>query len=150
MPTAHAQRSPSVAALLASAGHDVLGLALGAARARAHAGDDLDEARELLAYWEQRARRLPRWALLRRREARAMAARWRARVTAAEHDRYGHGVIGAVSQYALERRAPASVAYRGRRIARVAAYTVAITAITVLLMVAATVAAVVAAVLGAF
>ena len=36
----------------------------------------LEDARESLAYWESRARRLPRHAIRRRREARDMAARW--------------------------------------------------------------------------
>jgi len=92
--------------------------------------EELEEARELLAYWERRARRLPRWALMRRREAREMAARWRARVRTAEERRYGHGLLGAASMFALERRAPTTLAHRGRRAARVVAYAAAGVALT--------------------
>jgi hypothetical protein len=112
-------------------------------RAPRRAADELDEARELLAYWEQRSRRLPRWALVRRREARAMARRWRDRVRAAEQDRYGRGLVGAASQLAIERRVPATVAHRGRQAARVALY-VAVTAALTLVLVLVAVAAVVA------
>ena len=111
--------------------------------------DELDEARELLAYWEQRARALPRWALIRRREARGMAMRWRERVRAAEQERYGRGLLGAASQFALERRMPATVAHRGRQAARVALYTAATAALAVLLVLAAAIAVVAEAVLGA-
>ena len=45
---------------------------------------ELEDARESLAYWEARARTLPRHALRRRREAREMASRWQARVAEAE------------------------------------------------------------------
>ncbi len=111
--------------------------------------EELDEARELLAYWERRARRLPRWALMRRREARAMAWRWRERVRAAEQARYGAGVLGAASQLAVERRVPATVAHRGRQAARVALYTAATAALTLVLVLLAAVAVVAQAVLGA-
>jgi hypothetical protein len=111
--------------------------------------DELDEARELLAYWEQRARRLPRWALLRRREARAMAWRWRERVRAAEQDRYGRGLLGAASQLAVERRMPATVAHRGRQAARMVGYAAVTSAIALALVLAAAVAVVAEAVLGA-
>jgi hypothetical protein len=120
-----------------------------ALRTPRRAADELEEARELLAYWEQRARRLPRWALLRRREARAMALRWRERVRLAEQDRYGRGLIGAVSQFAIERRMPATVAHRGRQAARVALYTAGAAALTLFLVLAAAVAVVAEAVLGA-
>jgi hypothetical protein len=89
---------------------------------RGGGADELDEARELLAYWEQRARRLPRWALLRRREAREMARRWRERVRSAEQVRYGRGVFGAVSLLAVEQRLPTAIAHGGRRAARIALY----------------------------
>src|SRR5829696_6277733 len=82
---------------------------------RASAAEELEEARELLAYWEERARRLPRWALMRRREARDMAWRWRERVADAERVRYGRGLLGAASQLAIERRLPTAVARRGRQ-----------------------------------
>jgi hypothetical protein len=113
------------------------------------AADELDQARELLAYWEQRARRLPRWAVMRRREARDMAWRWRERVRAAEHARYGQGLLGAASQLAVERRMPTSVAHRGRQAARVVAYAAATAAITVALVAAVAVAVVAGALVGA-
>jgi hypothetical protein len=94
--------------------------------------DELAEARELLAYWETRARRLPRWALMRRREAREMARRWRVRVHAAEQAHYGRGVLGAAALLATERRAPVRLVHRGRQAVRVAAYTAVIAAVTVL------------------
>jgi hypothetical protein len=96
--------------------------------------DEMDEAYELLAYWEGRARRLPRWAVRRRREAREMAGRWRARVRAAEQARYGRGVLGAATQMAVERRMPATLAHRGRQAVRVGAYTAAVAAISVLVV----------------
>jgi hypothetical protein len=146
MPSARAQRQPWPVA------HGWLrDLARLAASVRAPRGaaDELDEARELLAYWEQRARRLPRWALMRRREARAMACGWRERVRAAEQVRYGRGLLGAASQLAVERRVPATVAHRGRQAARVVAYAAVTAAITLALVLAAALAVVAEAVLGA-
>jgi hypothetical protein len=113
------------------------------------AADELDEARELLAYWEQRSRRLPRWALVRRREARETAGRWRARVRDAEHLRYGRGALGAAAQLAVEHRMPVTLAHRGRQALRVAAYATLATAVTLVLVLAAAVAMVAEAVLGA-
>ena len=146
MPSARAQRPPWPAAKDVLAGLLRLAESLLAPRG---AADELDEARELLAYWEQRARRLPRWALKRRREAHEMAWRWRERVRAAEQDRYGAGLIGAASQLAVERRLPTKVSHRGRQAARVAGYAVLTTAITLLLVAAVVVALVAEAVLGA-
>ena len=113
------------------------------------AADELAEARELLAYWEGRLRRLPRWAVMRRREARAMAARWRDRVGAAEQLRYGRGLAGAASQFAIERRMPVSLTHRGRQAARVAVLGAVTVAVTLALVLAAAVAVVGEAVLGA-
>jgi hypothetical protein len=110
---------------------------------------ELDEARELLAYWEQRARRLPRWALVRRREAREMAGRWRVRVSDAERLRYGRGAVGAVSQLAVEHRVPVTLAHRGRQAVRVAGYAAIATAVTLAVVLAAAVATVAEAVLRA-
>jgi hypothetical protein len=146
MPSAPAQRSSWSAAPGLWGGLAELAESLRTPRGSAH---ELEEARELLAYWEQRARRLPRWALMRRREARAMALRWRERVRAAEQDRYGRGLIGAASQFAVERRVPATVAHRGRQAARIAVYTAATAALTLLLVLAAAIAVVAEAVLGA-
>ena len=116
---------------------------------RAAAADELAEARELLAYWEGRACQLPRWAVMRRREAREMAGRWRARVREAEERRYGRGLLGAASMYAIERRAPATLAHRGRRAGKVVVYTAVSAAVMVLLVFAAVIAAVAEIVLGA-
>jgi hypothetical protein len=81
---------------------------------------ELTEARESLEYWERRVHRLPRWALGRRREARAMVARWRERVREAERSTYGDGVLGTVMMLAFERRLPLRVRRHGRRLARTA------------------------------
>ncbi len=78
----------------------------------------LEEARESLEYWEDRARRLPMHNVRGRREARAMAARWRTRVADAERLRYGRGLAGAVLQVAMERRLPAHARHAGRTVAR--------------------------------
>jgi hypothetical protein len=149
----HAARPQSVQSRLApvaqSLADGIVRLAQGLTTPRA-ASDELDEARELLAYWERRARRLPRWALMRRREARAMAVRWHERVRDAERRRYGHGLRGAAAQVAIEHRMPTSVARRARQAARVAAYAAATCALALALMVAAVVVAVVEAITHAF
>jgi hypothetical protein len=111
--------------------------------------DEIAEARELLAYWEVRARRLPRWAVRRRREAREMAGRWRTRVRVAEQERYGRGALGVAAQLAVERRLPATVAHRGRQALRLTAYAAAVTALTMLIVLIAAAALVAEAVLGA-
>lgn len=146
MPSARAQRQPWPVAQ--GWLRDLAELAASVRTPRA-AADELDEARELLAYWEQRARRLPRWALMRRREARAMASRWRERVRAAEQVRYGRGLLGAASQLAVERRMPTTVAHRGRQAVRIVGYAAMAAAITLALVLAAVVAVVAEAVLGA-
>jgi len=126
------------------------GVARRAASLRAPNGaDELSEARELLAYWDQRARQLPRWAVMRRREARAMAQRWRERVRDAERVAYGRGLLGVAAQLAVERRMPATVAHRGRSALRLAAYAAVSAALTMLLVFAAAVVVVAEAALGA-
>ncbi|HEU4976998.1 MAG TPA: hypothetical protein VFT50_18055 [Baekduia sp.] len=85
--------------------------------AEPHAGVPLEDAREALAYWEQREQRLPRRAVRRRHEARAMAERWRADVTAAERAAYGRGLLGALLLVAGEGRLPESARHAGRRVA---------------------------------
>ena len=90
-----------------------------AALAPAHLVDrDLEDARESLAYWETRARTLPRHALRRRREAREMTARWQARVAEAERLAYGRGLLGALLLLAAERRLPQGVRRSGAVVAR--------------------------------
>jgi hypothetical protein len=79
---------------------------------------DLEDARESLAYWEARARSLPRHSIGRRREAREMAARWQARVTEAERLAYGRGLLGALLLLAAERRLPQGVRRSGAVVAR--------------------------------
>src|SRR4051812_17119376 len=81
---------------------------------------DLRDARDSLEYWEERARRLPRYAVRKRREARAMASRWRGRVLDAERRTYGDGVLGAAGMLVLERRLPTRMRSSGRRAARIA------------------------------
>jgi hypothetical protein len=77
---------------------------------------DLDDARESLAYWEDRAHRLPRHAIRRRREALELAARWRERVAQAEREHYGRGLLGAALLLAAERRLPQRT-YHGAQVA---------------------------------
>ena len=146
MPSARAQR-PSWPGWPAIA--DGLAELAASLRSPRGAAAELEEARELLAYWERRARALPRWALKRRREARQMAWRWRERVRAAEQVRYGPGLLGTASQVAIERRMPTTLAHRGRQAARLAAYTAVATAVTLMLVLAAAIAVVAEAVLGA-
>jgi hypothetical protein len=95
---------------------------------------DLDEARESLEYWEQRARRLPLYAVRSRREARDMAVRWRRRVAEAERAVYGAGLAGALALLVFERRLPEPTRAAGRHLARRGAQ--AAIALTVVLLVA--------------
>jgi hypothetical protein len=97
----------------------------------------LEDARDSLAYWEARARRLPRHAIRRRREAREMAARWRLRVAEAERLVYGRGLIGALVLLAAERRLPQPA----RDTARVLARRTAQAAVAVCVLIVALVAA---------
>jgi hypothetical protein len=83
-----------------------------------HARDELDDAREALGYWEDRARRLPRHALRKRREAVTMAARWRDRVAAAERAHYGRGLLGTLLLVLSEGRLPESTRHGGRVVLR--------------------------------
>ena len=78
-----------------------------------------------------------------------MAGRWRERVRAAEQVRYGRGLAGAASQFAVERRMPTTLAHRGHQAARLAAGTAIACALTLMLVFAAAVAIVAEAVLGA-
>jgi hypothetical protein len=89
---------------------------------------DLTDARESLDYWERRARRLPRTALRRRREARSMAARWRERVSAAERAAYGRGITGALFMLACEQRLPHGALHRGRTVLKRVVIGAAVTA----------------------
>src|SRR5690349_20497326 len=79
---------------------------------------ELEDARESLAYWEDRSRRLPLHAVRQRREAREMAARWHARVAEAEAAVYGRGLLGALLLLAAERRLPQGARRTGRTVAR--------------------------------
>ena len=79
---------------------------------------ELDDARESLAYWENRAHTLPLHAVRRRREAREMTHRWQARVAEAERTVYGRGLLGALLLVAAERRLPQQVRRSGHMVAR--------------------------------
>lgn len=91
-----------------------------AALAPATFGSDreLEDARESLAYWENRARTLPLHAVRRRREAREMTHRWQVRVAEAERIVYGRGLLGALLLVAAERRLPQQVRRSGHVVAR--------------------------------
>jgi hypothetical protein len=91
------------------------------APARIAADAELADARDSLAYWEERAHTLPLHAVRGRREARDMAARWRGRVADAERAAYGAGLLGAMLLLATERRLPQPVVHTGRVMARRAA-----------------------------
>jgi hypothetical protein len=106
----------------------------------------LVEARESLTYWEHRLRTLPRWALGRRREARAMAARWRERVSQAELAEYGPGLIGAAFMLMAERRLPASVRDTSRRVVRTGAIALATVAVSLVALTVLVVAALLVAI----
>ena len=97
---------------------------------------ELADMRESLAYWERRAETLPRRALRRRREARAMVVRWRVRVAEAEREAYGRGLVGTLVMLVAERRLPLDTRRAGRRALRQAAgvATVAAVALTALVV----------------
>jgi len=100
------------------------------------AAAELEDAREALHYWERRARRLPRRQLRRRREARAMARRWEARVARAERDRYGRGLAGTLLLVASEGRLPEPARQLGLRMARRTTQLAAVAAGTLVALVA--------------
>jgi hypothetical protein len=79
---------------------------------------DLGDARESLAYWEQRSMTLPRRAVRARREAREMVSRWQARVAEAERAAYGRGLLGALVLLVSEGRLPTTARVAGRTLAR--------------------------------
>src|SRR3954454_18073607 len=143
MPFVRASRSSVIAAQLWPIARDAVSDLVGAVERRRAGGDELDEARELLAYWERRARRLPHWSVLQRREARAAARIWRQRVTDAERLRYGRGMVGAMTLYAAERRLPVAAAHRGHQLARMAGWTALAVGVFVLLLVVAATAVIV-------
>ena len=101
------------------------------APARIEADAELADARESLAYWEDRARRLPLHCVRRRREAREMAVRWRSRVTEAERAAYGAGLLGTLLLLATERRLPQSLRHSGQLVARRAAQAAGIVLVAV-------------------
>jgi hypothetical protein len=101
------------------------------------ADPSLDDAREALDYWEERACGLPRHAVRRRREARAMAMRWQARVAEAEREHYGRGLLGALLLLAAERRLPQPARRAGRQLARRTVQVAAVVVVAVLALVVA-------------
>ena len=94
-----------------------------------------------------RAHTLPRLAVRKRREAREMAARWRARVSEAERLEYGAGLLGAVFMVLAERRLPVTTRHTGRTIVKAALWTAVVTALLIVLLLVALFAAAVALVL---
>jgi hypothetical protein len=101
------------------------------------AAPDLDEARDALAYWEDRAQRLPRHAVRRRREAREMAARWHSRVAEAERAAYGRGLLGALILFAAERRFPETTRHAGRQLVHRTAQAAMVVVVAVVALLAA-------------
>jgi hypothetical protein len=93
----------------------------------------LVEARESLSYWENRLQTLPRTAVRKRREARAMVERWRERVAEAERAEYGAGMLGAVFQVMAERRLPTTTSRQLVRVGKGAAI-VAATGVAAMVM----------------
>jgi hypothetical protein len=67
---------------------------------------EIEEAREALEFWSRRAQRLPWYRRAARREAEAMALRWRARLVAAHCARPGLRRLGPVAQAMLGSRRP--------------------------------------------
>jgi len=107
---------------------------------------ELAEMRESLAYWEDRAQRLPRRSIRRRREARDMVVRWRARVAEAERQVYGRGVLGAILLLVSERRMPLATQRAGRQALRRAAQVTAVVSLVMVTLVVAGLAALIDAV----
>jgi trehalose/maltose hydrolase-like predicted phosphorylase len=105
---------------------------------------ELDDAREALHYWETRATALPRLAVRDRREARAMALRWRARVTDAERAAYGRGLRGALLLMVAELRLPEHTRQAGRHAAHRARQAAVVVVVAVLAVLAAMAVALVA------
>jgi hypothetical protein len=105
------------------------------APARIHADAELADARESLAYWEQRAHTLPMHSVRRRREAREMAVRWRGRVADAERAAYGAGLLGALLLLATERRLPQPLRQKGRLVVRRTAQAAAVVCVAVVALV---------------
>jgi hypothetical protein len=95
---------------------------------------ELQDARSSLAFWQERARHLPRRAVRKRREAREMAARWEARVAEAERAAYGRGLTGMLALVLAEGRAPQPVRRLGRTLARRTVQLALVTATFVLAM----------------
>jgi hypothetical protein len=62
---------------------------------------EIEEAREALEFWSRRAQRLPWYRRAARREAEAMALRWRARLVGAHCDRPGLRRLRPVAQAVL-------------------------------------------------
>jgi hypothetical protein len=99
--------------------------------------DFLAEARESLAYWEERAETLPLRQVRKRREARELADRWHARVADAEKAAYGAGALGLVALLLAERRLPQSTRRTGRTVARRASQAAVVLAVCVIGLLAA-------------
>src|SRR5919201_5503684 len=106
-------------------------------------GTSVAEAREALAYWRGRLRRLPWYRRSARAEARQMAARWQRRLVQAELERWQlHRLArpplalvrwGAPARGLVARRAARRV-LRVSTLARVVAFAAAAVAVTALAM----------------
>ncbi len=91
---------------------------------------DLQDARESLAYWEDRAERLPALAVRKRREAREMAVRWQSHVAEAEREAYGRGLLGALLLLLTEQRLPQPARRTAHHLARRARQAVLLVTLT--------------------
>ncbi len=69
-----------------------------------------------------------------RREARAMAARWRERVSEAERAEYGAGLLGAIFMVLAERRLPTHTSRQIVRVGKGAAIVAATTVASMVLL----------------
>jgi hypothetical protein len=119
--------------------------------AEAPCGTSVAEAREALAFWRGRAKRLPWYRRAARAEAREMAARWQRRMLRAQLERWRLPGL-AEPLLALLERAPttgAAARYAAKRVVRVApvarvmaaaAVAITVTAIAVLVLVVAAIA----------
>jgi hypothetical protein len=109
-------------------------------------GTSVAEAREALAFWRARLKRLPWYRRGARAEARAMAARWQRRMAQAELERWHlRGVagpllaaidwLGPTRRYAARRLTRALFAVPAVRMVALAAAAVTVTAVAMLVLV---------------
>ncbi len=114
-------------------------------------GTSVAEAREALAFWRTRLRRLPWYRRAARAEARAMAARWQRRVVQAELERWrlpalARPLAAVIDWWGPSRRLPAGRAARSLLRASALARMLAVAAAAVTMAAVAVVALVVVAI----